>query len=208
MGVPHGFKADADRIAIGLRRQMGLRDNAPIDVEALADRLGISVVPLSSFVDVRPQCVEQLVNWDVGAFSASLLHIERVRVILVNDGHSVPRRNSNVAHEIAHALLCHPPQPFDHVNGRDFDQGVEAEANCLAGHILIPNAAALYIVRSGREAEARDQYGVSNQLLQWRLGASGARIRQQRWQRRGQPQALRAARRAPSVVPLGRAGLT
>jgi len=160
------------------------------------------------FVDVRPQCVEQLVNWDVGAFSASLLHIERVRVILVNDGHSVPRRNSNVAHEIAHALLCHPPQPFDHVNGRDFDQGVEAEANCLAGHILIPNAAALYIVRSGREAEARDRYGVSNQLLQWRLGASGARIRQQRWQRRGQPQALRAARRAPSVVPLGRAGLT
>lgn len=185
MGVPHGFKAAADRVAVGLRRQMGVPDRAPIDVDALAAQLRIPVVPLSSFADVLPECVEQLVNLDVSAFSASLLHINRVRVILVNDGHSPSRRNSNVVHEIAHALLCHPPQPFDHVNGRNFDQGVETEANCLAGHILIPNAAALYIVRSGREADACDRYGVSNRLLQWRLGASGARIRQQRWQRRG-----------------------
>lgn len=75
-----------------------------------------------------------------------------------------------------------PRKPFDHVNGRDFNQGVEAEANCLAGHILIPNAAALHIVMSGREAEACELYGVSNSMLQWRLNASGARIRQRRWQ--------------------------
>ena len=92
-----------------------------------------------------------------------------------------------MAHEIAHAILVHPPQPFDHARGRDFHQGVEAEANCLAGHILIPNAAALHIVRSGGEASAGDRYGVSNQMLQWRLGASGARIRQQRWQRGRRP---------------------
>ena len=182
MGVPHGFKAAADRIAVGLRRQMHLPAAAPIDVDALARRLGILVVPLSSFADVLPQCVEQLVEVDVSAFSASLLPIGRVRVILVNDGHSQPRRNSNVAHEIAHALLVHPPRPFDHVRGRDFNQGVEAEANCLAGHILIPDAAALHIVRSGWEASACERYGVSNQMLQWRLGASGARIRQRRWQ--------------------------
>lgn len=182
MGLPHGFKADADRIAVGLRRQMHIPKHAPIDVGALAEQLGISVVPLSFFAEVRPGSVEQLVKTDVSAFSASLLLIGKVRVILVNDGHSLPRRNSNVAHEIAHALLGHPPQPFDHVNGHDFDQEVEAEANCLAGHILIPNAAALHIVRSGREENACEWYGVSDQMLQWRLGASGARIRQRRWQ--------------------------
>ena len=185
MRLPHGFKAASDRIAVGLRRQMHLADHAPIDVDVVAARLGIHVVPLTAFADVRPESVEQLVSLDANAFSASLLRIGPGRVILVNDAHSLQRRNSNVAHEVAHALLGHPPQPFDHANGRDFNHGVEAEANCLAGHILIPNAAASYIVWSGREACACDRYGVSDQLLQWRLGASGARIRQQRWQRRG-----------------------
>ena len=184
MGVPRGFKAAAERIAVGLRRQMNLPNSAPMDVDALAARLGITIVPLSSFADDLPERVKQLVERDVGAFSASLLHIGGVKVILVNDGHSPRRRNSDVAHEIAHALLAHPPQPFDHVRGRDFNQGVEAEANCLAGHILIPNAAALHIVKSGGEAEACDRYGVSSQMLEWRLGVSGARIRQQRWQLR------------------------
>lgn len=183
MSVPRGFKAAADRIAVGLRRQMRLSDRDPIDVDALAARLGIRVVPLSSFADDCHGAVEQLVNLDVSAFSASLLRIGSARVVLVNDGHSLGRRNSNVAHEIAHALLGHPPQPFDHTNGRDFNQGVEAEATLLAGHILISNAAALYVVRSGREADACDEYGVSDQLLQWRLNASGARVRQKRWQR-------------------------
>lgn len=187
MGVPHGFKAAADRIAVGLRRQMRLPAHVPMGVDALAARLGLRVLPLSSFADDCPGAVEQLVNLDMSAFSASLLRIGSVSAILVNDGHSLGRRNSNVAHEIAHALLGHPPQPFDHINGRDFDQGVEAEANCLAGHVLIPNAAALHIVRSGREADACDLYGVSDELLRWRLGASGARIRQERWQRRARP---------------------
>lgn len=200
MGVPHGFKAVADRIAVGLRRQMQLSDRAPIDVVALAARLGIRVVPLSSFADDCPEAVEQLVDLDTSTFSASLLRIGSVRVILVNDGHSLGRRNSNVAHEIAHALLGHPPQPFDHINGRDFNQDVEAEANLLAGHILIPNAAASHIVWSGSEADACDEYGVSDPLLQWRLNASGARIRQQRWQQRKRPQVLRAPRHAPSRI--------
>ena len=191
MGVPHGFKAAADRIAVGLRHQMGLSDSAPIDVEVLAARLRIAVVPLSSFATRLPQQVEQLVERDVGAFSASLLDVGGTKAILVNDGHSPHRRNSNVAHEIAHMLLVHPPQPFDHLNGRTFNQGVEAEANCLAGHILVPNAAALHIVLSGGEASACDRYGVSRRMLEWRLGASGARIRHQRWQRR------RAARATP-----------
>lgn len=203
MGVPHGFKADADRIAIGLRRQMRLPAHVPMDVGTLAARLGFLVVPLSSFADHCPGAVEQLVNLDVSAFSASLLRIGSARAILVNDGHSLGRRNSNVAHEIAHALLGHPPQPFDHLNGREFNQGVEAEANLLAGHILITNAAALYIVRSGREADACGRYGVSKELPQWRLGTSGARIIQKRWQQRAQRQALKADRRAPSARSVG-----
>ena len=113
MSIPWGFKADANRIAIGLRHQMDLPDDAPIDLDALAAKLGLRIVPISMFADVCPEHVTQLIEGDKNTFSASLLQLSPGRIILVNDGHSVYRRNSNIAHEIAHALLAHPPtQPL------------------------------------------------------------------------------------------------
>ena len=189
MGLPWGFKADADRIAVGLRHQMGLSDGAPMDLHALATKLGLQIIPVSMFADVCPQYVTQLIERDTGAFSGSLLRLFGYRIILVNDGHSSGRQSSDIAHEIAHALLAHPPQPFDHVKGRGFDKEAEKEADCLAGYILIPNKAAHQIVRSGcNEETACDQYGVSRKMLEYRLNMSGARIVQDRLhQRRKRP---------------------
>ena len=185
MGLPRGFKARADRIAVGIRHQMDLSDDAPMDLDALAVKLRLPIVPISTFADVCPADVAQLFEIDTGAFSASLLQLDNCRIILVNDGHSSGRINSNIAHEIAHALLAHPPQPFDHIEGRRFDKEIEDEADCLAGHILIPNEAARQIVRSGCDADtACDQYGVSQTMLEYRLNTSGARIMQNRWQQR------------------------
>ena len=183
MSVPRGFKASADRIAIGLRHQMCLPDGAPIDLDSLAEKLGLPIVSISTFADVFPEHVERLVEDDTGAFSASLLQLNPGRIILVNDGHSFRRRNSNIAHEIAHALLAHAPQPFDHLGGHSFNKDMEDEANCLAGHILIPNAAAMQIVWSDcTEDAACNRYGVSLEMLRYRLNTSGARKRRERWQ--------------------------
>lgn len=186
MSLPRGFKARANRIAIGLRHQMSLPDEAPMDLYALATKLGFRVVQISMFSDVCPEYVSQLRESDTGAFSASLLRLtDDCKIILVNDGHSSGRQNSDIAHEIAHALLAHPPQPFDHVEGRHFDKEVEEEANCLAGCILIPNEAARQVVRSGCDTDAAcDRYGVSRKMLEYRLNTSGARIMQNRWQQR------------------------
>ena len=64
---------------------------------------------------------------------------------------------------------------------RNYDRDQEGEANFLAGCILIPNEAARRIVMSGMDLlEARESYGVSDQMLQYRLNASGARIQRNR----------------------------
>lgn len=183
MNLPHGFKAQANRIAIGLRRQMHIAAVAPVDLDCLADRLGLSIVPISKFSDWSPASVTQLVARDPGALSALLLRLGRRRLILVNDGHSRRRRNSSIAHEISHVLLAHAPlQLFDSAGCRRLDQGMEDEANCLAGHILVPNEAAMEIVCSGlRPDTACNRYGVSQRMLDYRLNASGARIRHRRW---------------------------
>ena len=186
MSLPRGFKTKANRISVGLRHQAGLPADAPIDPVRLAARFGFPVVPITMFADICPKHVAQLVEADKRAFSASLLPLGDRRIILLNDGHSPRRRNSDLAHEVAHALLAHPPtQPFDHAGCRNFDKDMEEEANCLAGHILIPNEAAQKIVWSERDLEAVcDEYGVSRRMLEYRLNTSGARKRRARWQQR------------------------
>lgn len=186
MSVPRGFKAKANRIALGLRRQMGLLDTAPIDMEDLASRLRLSIVPVTTFAELCPGAIRQILDRDPEAFSAMLLPVETGRVILVNDKHSFGRKNSSLAHEIAHALLAHPPsQVFSQPGCRSFNKDMEDEAACLSGHILIPNEAASHIVWSNNDLEAtREEYGVSRQMLEYRLNASGARKRREQWQRK------------------------
>lgn len=185
MSVPRGFKARADRIAVGLRHQMGLSDKDPMDLDALAAKLRLQIVPISIFADVLPKQVAQLVEGDTGDFSASLLQLSHCKIILVNDGHSLRRRNSNIAHEIAHALLVHPPQPFGHLRGRLFDKDMEEEASCLASHILIPDAAAKWIAWANCTEDAIcDRYGVSQSMLLYRRNVSGAQKIRKRWERR------------------------
>ena len=186
MSVPRGFKAKANRIAVGLRRQMALQDEAPINMENLASRLRLPVVPITEFADACPEAVAQVVDQDPVAFSAMLLPVGTGRIILVNDKHSFGRRNSSLAHEISHALLAHPPsQVFSQPGFRNFNKDMEDQAACLSGYILIPNEAASHIVWSNSDLEATcEEYGVSRQMLDYRLNASGARIRRERWQRR------------------------
>lgn len=177
MALPRGFKAAANRIAVGLRTQENLAAHVPIDIYALAERIGIAVSPLTAFDESLPDAVAQLVG-DAGAFSALLLSDGAGRrMAVINDSHSTSRQNSSLAHEVAHSLLAHPLEVLSvRVDCRDFDGDLEAEANYLAGCILVPNEAAWRIVRSGMDLDlAQERYGVSRQMLDWRLNVSGAR---------------------------------
>ena len=187
MALPRGFKAAANRIAVGLRIQERLPTYAPIDTYALAERVGIAVSPLTAFAESRPDAVAQLVG-DTSAFSALLFSDGNgTRTAILNDTHSISRQNSSMAHEVAHTLLAHPLEVLSvRVDCRDFDGSLEAEANWLAGCILIPNESAWRIVGSRMNLDsAQKKYGVSRQMLQYRLNVSGARHRLER---------LRAAR--------------
>ena len=187
MSFPRSFKAQANRIAIGLRTQMGLAAAAPLDLEALAERLRVDVVRLSDFAATCPDQVAQLTSRDTTGFSALIFPVGDGRnVAIVNDGHSQGGQNSNLAHELAHLLLLHSPEEVNNCAGcRNFDSAVENEASFLAGCILIPDAAARRIVRSGIDADtAQLRYGVSRRMLDWRLNVSGAIIQRQRARRR------------------------
>ena len=187
MALPHGFKAQSDRIAAGLRIQMGLATYDPVNLIVLAELLKVTVVRLSDFVARCPDEVAQLTSRDPAGFSAMIFPVGDGRNIAVlNDAHSVGRQNSSLAHELAHLLLLHSPEEVDSCSGcREFDTVVENEASFLAGSLLIPNVAARHILRTGMDIdEVLSRYGVSRQMLDWRLNVSGARIRHRRTFRR------------------------
>jgi Zn-dependent peptidase ImmA (M78 family) len=72
----------------------------------------------------------------------------------------------------------HSPQTKKGERARD--GGIEAEANHLAGTMLIPNEAAIYMVSHGLVSQAKIIYGVSEPILNYRLRVSGAHRIQER----------------------------
>jgi Zn-dependent peptidase ImmA (M78 family) len=84
-------------------------------------------------------------------------------------------------------LLLHPPAvAIDQRGCRDWDQGLELEANWLAGALLIPDEAALVIARRGLTiAQAAEVYGVSEAMVKFRLNVTAAVVRIHRQRRYG-----------------------
>ena len=176
MGFRRGFKAEANRIALRVRERMGLEAIAPIDPAAICAHFDIQLIRLRD-VDRKSPFLR-----DTASFSAVTVPCAHQRAIVHNDAHQPHRQRSNICHELAHCFLgheCTPPLTED--GARTHDGGIEAEANFLSGTLLIPNEAAIHIVRNALIIQAQDLYGVSKAMLTYRLRVSGAQRIQERW---------------------------
>ena len=171
-----GFKAQANRTAVGIRRQMGLAETDPLDPRDVLSMLSVPVLALSGFQTVCPEAVHGLMPRQNG-FSAMIFPVGGgQRLVVHNDAHSPARQNSNLAHELSHILLAHQPEAVCIGDlGRESGSLVEAEAAHLGGCLLVPNEAAHQIMarRIGHRIAAYE-YGVSEDMIEYRLRMSGA----------------------------------
>ncbi len=174
-----GFKSEANDTAREVRNELGLKLVDPLDPWRLAAHLEIPVVPLSSLATSTNGAVQYFLRDDRGTFSAVTVFHGTERMIVHNDGHSRGRQASDIAHELSHGLLLHPPAPALLAGGcRNWDPVLEHEAEWLAGAMLISEEAALLIARHGLSLEdAAARYGVSHQMVRFRLNVTGARAR-------------------------------
>jgi hypothetical protein len=182
MGLYRGFKTDANWVGLGVREELGLALTARLDVRVLAHHLAVPVEGLSTMDGVEPGFVRQLRVVDSPAFSAVTVFRGSRRKIIYNEAHAPGRCASNIAHEIAHALLLHPQTPpLDDRGCRIWNEDIEDEANWLAGMLLITEEAALSIVRRGLSfVAAAAEYGVSEDMVRFRVNVTGARKRVER----------------------------
>ena len=174
-----GFKSEANDIAREVRGELGLKLVDPLDPWRLAAHLEIPILRLSDLDGVGRAGADYFLNVETDAFSAVTVFHRTQRMIVHNDSHSRGRQTSDITHELSHGLLLHPPAPALGAGGcRDWDPVVEAEANWLAGALLISEEAALLIVRQRLTLdEAANRYGVSKPMVTFRLNVTGARQR-------------------------------
>lgn len=184
-----GFKEAAKQLALDVRHEMGLDAFAPLNPLDLAAEYGIPVFPLSELgsFGCSDAALSYFTDGDTATFSAALVPVGTGRLIIDNDDHAPTRRRSSLAHEMSHVVLEH--QFNAAILGPDgcraVPKDIEAEAEWLAGEVLITFTAALVLARRGAsDAEVAQRYGVSPRRAGMRMNASGARTIVSRQQQR------------------------
>ena len=168
-----------------MRAELSLYRTSPLDVWRLAEHLEIPVVPLSTLHNSAPVAARLFLNGGQEMFSGVTVFRGSRRTIVFNDAHALGRQANDVGHELSHGLLLHTPAAA--VDGRGcrvWDRAAEDEANWLSGALLVPEEAALHIVRRGWSTrEAAAVYGVTPKMIQYRLNVTAARKRVRRIQK-------------------------
>ena len=187
--LERGFKAWAERTAATVRRELDLSPVAPLDPRVLADRLRVRLVSPHDFPDLPQDVVAQLLHRDATGWSAATLLICDTAIVIYNPMHSPGRQASNIVHELAHIMLKHEPARVmfsqdEQMATRTFDQQQEDEANWLGWTLLLPRDA-LVAARRRRMAKAQiaREYGVSENLVRYRLQITGVDVQMKRRRR-------------------------
>jgi IrrE N-terminal-like domain len=178
--VRRGFKAEAERIALREREALGHGPRDRLDPRDLAVHRNVVVLPLESLRAVIPDDIEHLLVVDVSCFSAATVIRGGRAMVVYNESHALVRCVNSIAHELAHLILEHEPtSAFDAFGHRNFPSDAEEEATWLAGCLLVPKDGIRLVMASYGNDVARGatHFGVSTQLMQWRINATTRRPR-------------------------------
>lgn len=181
-----GFKTWCETVALQQRRTLKLQPTAPLDPGVLAASIGIEVRTLEEVPGLDDDVLHVLRGEGADSWSAVTLTDGAKSVIILNSAHSVGRSASDLTHELAHLIIGHRPGRIDITEDgalmlHTYDRQQEDEANWLAGCLLLPRLALLFIERQGLDAaSAARLYGVSTPMLQYRRQVTGVQYQVRR----------------------------
>jgi Zn-dependent peptidase ImmA (M78 family) len=177
--VRRGFKSEAERLATDLRQRVGCAEEDSAELEAVAENLGVRMLPADQLVE-RSRLAE-LAEIQPDSFSAATFRLPSgERVVVYNPLHEPGRTRSNQAHELAHIILDHDVRTIERVGNLKFltcDVQQEEEADWLGGCLLLPRALLLNAAWKGMNAEqVAARFQTSVPMARFRLNASGVLV--------------------------------
>lgn len=173
-----GFKALAERLASGIRSDLGLDEYDKLRPTKVASHLGIHVF-YPEDLGLDPADLLQLTTHDPDSWSGLTVKDGGNTCVVLNSKHPKGRQANTLMHEVSHTILKHKPTRVDIAEGgflllSDFSKDHEDEANCLSGCLLLPRALLLRHRRGGKSvSDIAKEHGVSNELCQWRVRMTG-----------------------------------
>jgi Zn-dependent peptidase ImmA (M78 family) len=173
------FKNWCENVAVQQRRDAGFKATDALDPYVLAQGLEVRIWQAEDVPGLDATSLDILLRTDADSWSAVTLHLGEVDLIILNSSHSPGRQSSDLMHELAHILLGHTPARVDVTEDgllmlNTFNKQQEEEAAWLAGCLLLPRDCLVLIRRSRLDlAEAAKRYGVSNDMLRYRLNVTG-----------------------------------
>ena len=167
-----GFKSWCENTSVSTRSKLGLDPYDPLSAYELAKRLGVLVWSLDEVPGLTTETLNFLSSSKGDEWSAVTVCYGDYNVIFINPRHSIGRTSSNLMHELSHIVLQHKAGAsyfLDDFMIREYDEKQEAEADWLAGTLLLPRRA-LEHVKYNRldDEEVCDKYAVSSQLYNYR----------------------------------------
>ena len=176
--MERGFKSRCEEMSRSLRAELGLDPAAPLPAELLASYLGVFLWSVED-LGLAPADVTQLVHDDPDSWSAITVSAADRDAIILNPNHRRGRYSSDVMHELAHLLLGHGPSTIffagqENLALRGFNKAAEDEANWLAGALLLPRDALAKLRAQNRPKDvACEEFGVSRQMMDFRMRVTG-----------------------------------
>ena len=125
--------------------------------------------------------LRQLTVEDAGSWSAVTLGQDSRPLVILNSAQSLARQASSLAHELAHLILNHRmDQTVLSAEGfllrEAWNKEQEEEAAWLGATLLVPRAGLLTAYRASQGLRClAEHFGVSQDLIRWRLSTTGVR---------------------------------
>ena len=174
-----GFKAWCETTAEAYRTAIRLKPEDPLNPKDLAAHLGVIVWEPEEVPELAESSLRQLTIHDGDSWSAVTIRLDDARLTIVNSAHAPTRQRSSLSHELSHLILDHEPgridlSPAGHLLLSSFEREQEEEADWLSATLLVPRAGLQTMFRSTQESRAlADHFGVSVEMLNWRLRMTG-----------------------------------
>lgn len=181
--LKRGFKAEAERTAGFYRKLLELKEHDPLPARMLADKLEIKLLTPQDIPGIDDDLLDKLLIDGKDLWSAAIYRREEKQYIIHNPTHSPFRQESDLMHEIAHAICNHELNDLQTaimgciIPLRKYDQDQEDEAEWLGASMQLPQKALFHHFKIKRmnEAAISRHFNASEQMVRYRLGVTGVK---------------------------------
>ena len=189
MAFRRGFKSQCERRSVEFRKQLELVQAAPLSYQFLADYLGVTVWSVVDVAGLSGNDRATLIDNGDDSWSALTMRLGTRDLVIYKPVSSPGRQNNVIMHELAHIILGHDLADAylmeeGYLVPGNFNQEQEDEADWLAGTLLLPRPALMYIRTKGMDDRvACEHYQVSMDMLRWRYRMTGVDYQLNQWKK-------------------------